>query len=157
MISIRRAEPEDCSAIMDVHSSAVRAIPNGYYAPEEIQALAIPRTAEAYKQSIGEKDFYVALDGEILGYGILNREKHEIEALFVSAEAKGKGVGSKLLKQLEEIARSLGLEMLSLNSSMNAVAFYQRAGFVAHEESKYRLHSGTEIRCVPMTKVLADR
>ena len=156
MIIIRRATEEDCSSIARLHTSAVRAIPAGYYAPEEIEAWAIPRKIESYQQFTRSKEFYVATEGEIIvGFGILNRETKEIEAVYASPEAKGQGVGLKLLQKLEEKGRELGLEALSLNASLNAVGFYQRAGYMAQPESKYRLLSGVEIRCVPMIKALA--
>jgi putative acetyltransferase len=157
MIIIRRATEEDCPSIARVHTSAVRAIPTGYYAPEEIEAWAIPRKIESYQQFIHSKEFYVATEGEIIvGFGILNRETKEIEAVYASPEAKGKGVGLKLLQKLEEQGRDLGLKALRLNASLNAVGFYQRAGYVGQEESKYRLLSGVEIRCVPMIKALVQ-
>jgi putative acetyltransferase len=156
MLIIRRAKEEDCPSIARVHTSAVRAIPISHYAPEEIEAWAIPRKIESYHQSIHDKEFYVATEGEIIvGFGVLNRETHEIEAVYVSPEAKGQGVGLKLLQKLEEKGRGLGLEALHLNASLNAVGFYQRAGYVAQEESKYRLPSGVEIRCVPMVKAFS--
>ena len=34
------------------------------------------------------------------------------------------------------------------------IPFYKRAGFVAQEESKYRLSNGVEIACVPMVKLM---
>jgi N-acetylglutamate synthase-like GNAT family acetyltransferase len=110
---------------------------------------------ESYEQSINDKEFYVAAEDEqIVGFGVLNRESQVIEAIFVRAEAKGLGVGLKLLQKLEERGRDLGLKALHLNASLNAVSFYKRAGFVAQEGAKYRLPTGIEIRCVPMVKEL---
>jgi N-acetylglutamate synthase-like GNAT family acetyltransferase len=155
MIIIRRAKEEDCPFIARVHTSAVRAIPIGYYAPEEIEAWAIPHKLESYQQFVHHKEFYVATEGEIIvGFGVLNRETRQIEAVYASPETKGQGVGLKLLQKLEEQGRDLGFEALHLNASLNATGFYQRAGYVALEESKYRLASGVEIRCVPMIKAL---
>lgn len=158
MLIIRKAKEEDCPSIVRVHASAVRAIPDNYYAPEEIEAWAAPRKIESYQQAVHNNEFYVATEGEIIvGFGVLNRETREIEAVYVSPEAKGRGVGLKLLHQLEEEGRSLGLEALRLNASLNAVGFYLRAGYVAQEESKYRLQSGVEVRCVPMVKALTPK
>jgi hypothetical protein len=63
-------------------------------------------------------------------------------------------MGLMILGQPEERARALGLEVVSLNASLNAVRFYKRAGYVAQEGSKYRLPSGVEIPCVPLVKRL---
>jgi GNAT superfamily N-acetyltransferase len=155
MIIIRRAKEDDCLTIARVHASAVRAIPISYYAPEEIEAWAIPHKLESYQQFVHNREFYVATKDEVIvGFGVLNPETRQIEAVYASPETRGQGVGLKLLQKLEEQGRGLGFEALHLNASLNAVGFYQRAGYLAQEESKYRLASGVEIRCVPMIKAL---
>ncbi len=90
----------------------------------------------------------------IVGFGVFNQESREIEAVYVSPDVMRRGVGLMILGLLETRARALGLEVLSLNASLNAVRFYKRAGYVAQDESKYRLVSGIEIPCVPMVKRL---
>jgi putative acetyltransferase len=155
VVIIRKADQADCSSIAHVHTAAVRAISTSLYTPEEIEAWARPRTPEDYTQSIRTKEFYVAVgEGTIVGFGVLNQESREIEAVYVSPNVGSRGVGRMILCRLEDRARGLGLDELSLNASLNAVRFYQDAGYVAQEESKYRLSSGVEIACVPMCKSL---
>lgn len=155
MFSIRKARPEDCSSIARVHSDAVRAIGPGYYSAEELESWQRPRPVADYEQSIQNKEFLVATSGElIVAFGVLNPEKREIEALYTSPTVRGTGVGLKLLEQLEQKAQGFGFTSLRLNASLNAVGFYERAGFVAQPESTYRLASGLEIRCIPMIKRL---
>jgi N-acetylglutamate synthase-like GNAT family acetyltransferase len=140
---------------MDVHSAAVEGIRTDFYTPEEIQAWAIPKKLESYEESIRGKEFFVAEeDGIILGFSVLNQESAVVEAVYVSPGAGRRGIGLELLKELEERARALGLRVLRLNASLNAVSFYKRAGYVAREESKYRLSNGVEIACVPMVKAM---
>ncbi|HJQ24761.1 MAG TPA: GNAT family N-acetyltransferase [Blastocatellia bacterium] len=154
MQTIRKATLEDCSAILRTHASAVRAIPAGLYTIEEIEAWAVPREIESYRQAIQDKEFYVADSGGVVGFGVLNRYAQLIEALYVTAEAKGQGIGARLLLRLEERGRELGMEAVGLNASLNAVGFYKKAGYVAQEGTTYRLATGLEIRCVPMSKAL---
>lgn len=154
MLIIRKAATEDGPSIAHVHSSAVRAISTSVYTREEIESWAIPRSSEDYEQSIRNKEFYVAVEGDlIVGFGVLNQETREIEAVYASPEVR-RGVGLMILGQLEERARALGLDAVSLNASLNAVGFYQRAGYLGQDKSKYRLASGVEIACVPMVKRL---
>src|SRR5687768_8850843 len=143
MLIIRKAEVEDCPSIAQVHTSAVRAISHSRYTPEEIEAWAVPRTPENYKQAVQSKEFYVAVENHVIvGFGVLNQESRVIEAVYVSPDVMRRGVGLMILGLLEEQARALNLEVLSLNASLNAVQFYLRAGYVAQKESKYRLTSG---------------
>ena len=86
---------------------------------------------------------------------MLNQSSAEVEAVYVSPLAGRRGIGLELLRKLEERANTLGLKILRLNASLNAVQFYEKAGFVAQERSKYRLLTGVEIACVPMVKMLS--
>jgi N-acetylglutamate synthase-like GNAT family acetyltransferase len=140
---------------MSVHADAVTGIRTALYTPEEIQAWAVPKKPESYEESIRSKEFFVVEDGGvIMAFGVLNQESAEVEAVYVSPRAGRRGIGLKVLEKLEERARALGLEELRLNASLNAVAFYKRAGYVAQAESKYRLSTGIEIACIPMVKAM---
>lgn len=155
MLKIRRARQEDCHSIGIVHAAAVSGIRTGVYTPEEIQAWAVPKKPESYEESIRIKEFFVAEDeGVIVGFGVLNQEVAEVEAVYVSPEAGRRGIGLELLRKLEERASDLGIRELRLNASLNAVPFYEKAGYVAQERSKYRLLTGVEIACIPMVKAL---
>lgn len=155
MTSIRKARPEDCRSIASVHSAAVKAIRTTLYTPEEIRAWAIPKDPAKYEESIRAKEFFVVEEGEVIvAFGILDPENAEVEAVYVSPKAERRGIGLEILEKLEEAARDLGLDLLHLNASLNAVPFYQKAGYVAQEASKYRLHSGVEIPCIPMVKTI---
>lgn len=155
MLKIRRARQEDCHSIGKVHSAAVKGIRTAQYTPEEIQAWAVPRDPASYEDSIRAKEFFVAEDGDaIVGFGVLNQLIAEVEAVYVDPEAGRRGIGLEVLLKLEERARALGLRVLRLNASLNAVPFYERAGYVAQEQSKYRLLTGVEIACVPMVKAV---
>jgi predicted protein tyrosine phosphatase/ribosomal protein S18 acetylase RimI-like enzyme len=157
MLNIRRARQEDCQSIGSVHAAAVRGIRTALYTPDEIQAWAVPRKPESYEESIRSKEFLVAEEGGVIvGFGVLNQESAEVEAVYVSPGAGRRGIGLAVLRKLEERARASGLGMLRLNASLNAVAFYERAGYVVQEASKYRLHTGVEIACVPMVKAMAS-
>ena len=138
-----------------VHTAAVGGICTSMYTPEELLAWAVPRTPESYEELIRSREFFVAeMDDVIVGFGVLNEKSAEVEAIYVSPVAGRRGIGLELLRALEERASSFGLEMLRLNASLNAVQFYEKAGYVAQERSKYRLLTGIEIACVPMVKLL---
>ena len=155
MVTVRRARQEDCRPITQVHVNAVKAIHSHHYAPNEIEAWAVPHPLESYEQAVVDKEFYVADDDDVIvGFGVLDQNNDLIEAVYVSPEANGQGLGLMLLRTLEARACALGIRMLRLNASLNAVEFYKRAGYVGHEEAKYRLATGVEIRCVPMLKEL---
>lgn len=94
-------------------------------------------------------------DGVMVGFGVLNQESAEVEAVYVSPQAGRRGIEQEILRKLEERARGLDLQVLRLNASLNAAPFYEKAGYVAQERSIYRLSTGVEIACIPMVKAMA--
>ncbi|MDQ3134397.1 MAG: GNAT family N-acetyltransferase [Acidobacteriota bacterium] len=157
MFVIRKAKPADNEAVECVHLRAIKEICASHYTPEEIEAWARPRKPNHYVESISNNEFYVAEEnGDVVGFGALNQERGEIEAVYILPEVARRGIGLKILRKLEERARELGVKSLRLNSSLNATAFYKSAGYKPQEESKHRLSSGVEIGCVLMTKEISS-
>src|SRR5260370_323422 len=110
MLNIRRARREDCQSIGSVHTAAVGGIRTALYTPEEIQAWAVPRKPESYEEFIRDKEFFVAETGDVIvGFGVLNPERAEVEAVYVSPGAGRRGIGLEVLRKLEERAGALGL------------------------------------------------
>jgi putative acetyltransferase len=158
MFTIRRARQEDKEAIWRVHGRAIRETCAGHYPPEVIEVWAGRLRSEKYGEAIDRYEFFVAEeDGVILGFGELGQEAGAVQGLYVSPDVKGRGVGRKLLSTLEERARAYGLKSLRLTSSLNAVPFYERAGFEAVEELTETISPGVERASVRMFKELNGR
>lgn len=155
MLVIRRASSADSDFIGRIHMRAIRESCVSHYTPEKIAAWGITREPEFYLDAIRNKEFYVAEDdGVIVGFGTFNKEGAEIEAVYVSPDVVRSGIGLQILRTLEERAINLGVKELHLEASLNAVGFYERAGYKREKEAKHRLQSGIQIRCVMMKKVL---
>lgn len=155
--SVRRARREDDEAIGRMHVASIRELCRAHYRSEEIEAWAAPRGVDFYVKAIERKEFYVAEDdGEIIGFGTLNVASEEVEAVYVHPSSTKRGVGLKLLRTLEARAREGGLKSLHLCASLNAVEFYERAGFERQYETSHRLANGIEIACVQMSKELRE-
>lgn len=158
MLTIRRARQEDKEAIWRVHGRAIRETCASHYSQEVIQIWADGLRPEKYGEAIESYEFFVAEeDGVVVGFGELGPAAGEIQGLYVSPDVKGRGVGWKLLCTLEERARAYGLESLRLTSSLNAVSFYERAGFEAVGELTKTLSPGVERGSVRMFKDLSRR
>ena len=155
MLNIRRARQEDREAIWRAHGSAIRAACASHYSKEVIEVWAGGLRPEKYAEAIDRYEFFVAEeDGRVVGFGELGPEAGAVQGLYVSPDAAGRGVGWRLLCTLEERARAHGLKSLRLTSSLNAVAFYERAGFKAVEELTETIGPGVERASVKMFKEL---
>jgi N-acetylglutamate synthase-like GNAT family acetyltransferase len=93
---------------------------------------------EAIGESICSGNCVVAeADGHLVGFGTLNVEKAEIDAVFARPDCLRSGVGGKLLVSLEQLARDAGIKTLGLSSSLNAVRFYEAGGYKQEQSTKY--------------------
>lgn len=158
MLIIRKARQEDKEAIWRVHGRAVRETCVSHYSQEVVQIWAGRLRPEKYGEAIDGNEFFVAEeDGVVVGFGELGPAAGEIQGLYVSPDVAGRGVGRKLLRTLEERARACGLESLRLTASLNAVSFYERAGFEAVGGLTDTLGPGVERGSVRMFKKLSRR
>lgn len=157
MLTIRRAREGDAEAVGRVHRSAIRESARAHYTDEQIEAWSGPRPAGHFGKVVGAKEFYVAEEGgEVIGFGSLNAEAGEVDAVYVAPAAAGRGVGMELLRTVEARARELGLKSLRVSASLNAVGFYERAGYVSRATGAHRLWNGVDLPCAHMSKELAD-
>jgi putative acetyltransferase len=75
-------------------------------------------------------------NGHLLGVGALVRrglDWAEIKSMYVSKEARGQGIGGRVLDFLEQQAAASGLRVLRLetgNKQPEALSLYRGAGFV---------------------------
>ena len=73
--------------------------------------------------------------GAIVGCGALRRNppEGEIKRMFVTAQARGLGVGAAILAALEAAARAEGITLVRLETGIHnlaALQLYNRAGYV---------------------------
>jgi len=116
-VVVRRARTSDIRTIRDI----VR--------PHAESRVLVSKDAVTYYEAV--QQFRVGeVDGRVVGFGALHvmwEDLAEIRTLAVSPEAKGRGVGSRLLEALVEDARELGVERLFCLTF--EVEFFSRHGF----------------------------
>ena len=74
----------------------------------------------------------VTSEGKILACGRLHlntSEEAQIRYMGVSEDLRRSGIGSKMIKKLEEKAINQGANQIMLNARENAVAFYKSLGY----------------------------
>ena len=83
-----------------------------------------------------EVTFWSAWEGdEVVGVGALRRlsvEHGEIKSMHTAETARGRGVGSALLRQIMATARAAGVKRLSLETGSWAYFFPARALYARH-------------------------
>ena len=136
---VRPATREDRDALPALHTAAVEAFgPDGYDADQVRKwAKADDRSPDDYDVDAPDEHFTVAVrEGEVAGFGHLVLDAGEIHAVYVHPDHASHGVGSALLAELEGYARGQGCTALALQSSLNAVGFYEQAGYERVDEGE---------------------
>ena len=95
-------------------------------------------------------------DGALAGFAVLDLASGEVDAVFVDPAHQGRGIALDMLRRLEVLAQERGVQRLFLSASLNAVAFYERAGFMRVRDGVYAHRSGIGIASVFMEKVLSS-
>lgn len=156
MPSRRPATQADLSTLWELRTRAVRAGCSGHYPAAVIDiwcAAPAPASLPLLIQTGGA--VVAEEEGQIVGYAVLNLETGELNAAFVEPSHQGRGIARQLLRQLESMARERGLARLFVSASLNAVPFYERAGFVSLREELYPHRCGVDLKSVFMEKQLA--
>ncbi|WP_020654368.1 GNAT family N-acetyltransferase [Massilia niastensis] len=151
MLLRRTATSADLVDLWDLRTRAVRATCAAHYPPDVIDTwcasaapTALPLLVQAGGALVAEED------GRVVGYAILNTGTGEVDAVFVEPTHQGRGIALDLLRRLEAMACARRLPRMFLSASLNAVPFYERAGFRSVREEVYPHRSGIGIRSVFM-------
>lgn len=128
--------PDDAE---EVSAMAFAIIPEVYpQFGEEINRMFCTRaqSPEAIRSSIlaGERYFFVISGGEKVGYVgySMNDSELHVDKLYLLPEARGKGLGRKVMETILDEAKAYGCPLVSLTVNVDnkgARRFYERLGF----------------------------
>jgi len=156
VLRIKRATPADADEAFEIRREAIRSQCIGAYSAEQMTLWTRGCASDGYSVLM-EKLFYIGwVNGEAVITGMLDLANNEIGALFVRSAFTGRGYGKAMLDHLEDVARQHAVAQVVLDSTLNAVSFYQACGYVGHEQAVYRSPAGLVLACVPMVKTLAQ-
>ena len=154
---IRRAIPNDATAIWAIHTRAIRETASSHYPPESVAAWSGRTTPETYVEPIEARVVLVAEDddGRIAGFAQLHPVEGVVEGCYVDPDFARAGVGRALMAALEDAARERGRSALLLHASQNAVPFYRALGWTPESGARHELAPGAWLDSVIMTKRIA--
>ena len=158
-INIRPATVQDSNAIANILITSVRTLGRLDYNNEQIEIIINLHHAESYREEIetGRIIMFVAeAETKIVGFGSISSDGRAIGDLYVLPNYTRQGIGTLLLKTLEQVALQKGVSKLWVMASLTARSLYSSCGF-QFEKDAALIDSETGIRvpCVDMTKVLA--
>ncbi|WP_373568204.1 GNAT family N-acetyltransferase [Marinimicrobium sp. ABcell2] len=153
---IREANASDYDAMDNVFRVSAKAFCSRSYACQVIASWAGEPWPDRFLKSkeSGDEQYVFTLEGKVVCFGSVNLGSHKLVSLFVSPEHSGKSIGQSMLEFLVARAESSGIPALKLDSSLNAVSFYERHGFTEIGRSMYRTKNGVEMESVQMEQKL---
>ena len=161
-IVYRSATIDDAGEMIAVHYASVHSIPSGHY-HDDILAAWSPSPDEHRRKWLADLvandstvcELATAASGRVIGFGIALPEQSKLQALYISPEYSGLGIGARLLFAVEARCKDFGADSLELNASYNAVNFYCSKGYASIRETTQPLTDGLEMGAVFMSKCLA--
>jgi len=130
-VIIRPASPKDNKQIGQLIYDTVRTINRKDYTQEQVEAWAPDvELFSVYEESYA---FVADFHGKIIGFGNLTSNGY-LHRLYVHKDFQGQGVGSLLLRAIEEKARELGLSKMTTEASLTAKPFFLSQGWDLMEE-----------------------
>jgi GNAT superfamily N-acetyltransferase len=158
--TVRPAVAADAVAIIDLHFAAVHRTASAFYSSEVLDSWSRQPDEARYQQIrevIAKGDELVLVaedDSRVVAFGSIVPRLRELRAVYVHPDAGRRGIGYQLLTALERVALERGAVELQMDASVNAEAFYRRAGYDVVERGTHRLRSGLQMACVKMSKRL---
>jgi GNAT superfamily N-acetyltransferase len=152
---IREALESDAERIWTLHTESIRHFCGSTYTQEQIDEWVGFLTVERYAAAMKSLEFVVGEEGgKVQGFCILNLQTGELHAIYLAPTASGRGLGRQLMNWAETMARDHGWKELVLQSTLNAVSFYEKCGFQIEGTTNQPLPSGMPRACVKMRKAL---
>jgi GNAT superfamily N-acetyltransferase len=144
MLTIRDAVPADLPELREVYRASSLSNEG-----DRANLLANPDALEypGIAAGGGRTRVAVAADGRIAGFAtsLVAGDAVELDDLFVDPGWMRQGVGRALVADAATIARRWGAGRIEVTANPHALAFYQRAGFVADHEVQTRFGPGSRM------------
>jgi RimJ/RimL family protein N-acetyltransferase len=143
-MQIIKAKPGQAQEISDLIKEVVNEVlaRTGDYDDFEIGEWLKRTTAEAIEEKMQSREIFVAVEGEKI-IGTIALENQRILGFYIKKELQGKGIGTEMLKFVENYAKENKFGKLDMTSTPIAVEFYKKRGY--EDLGKVRVKLGEAI------------
>ncbi len=164
MRTVRRANLTDADALGSVEVRAWQAVHRGRLADEWLDALDPGERAEAWREELrdpgADRELHVVIDaGAVVGFAALGRTRDrgttpttgELQALFLTPDAWGRGLATELLDEVVDRAEELDFVELTTwvpEANERARRFFAERGWVEDGERAVTEHDGQRVERV---------
>lgn len=130
-IKLRPFVADDIDAVVQLFRDTIHSVNAKDYTQEQIDAWA-PSYIDKERWGVKLLEHYTvvaACDGVICGFGDLHANGY-FDHLFVSKDCQGKGVATKIVKDIEAHAILTGVPTITVAVSITAKTFFLKQGYI---------------------------
>lgn len=128
---LRPLGEEDIPEMQELFRSTVLNVNVREYTEEEVEDWAsCGDDVGHWLELLSQNDYIGALDGQghIVGFSSMNKNGY-LHSMFVHKDWQGKGVASRLLSEVENMARQYGVTEITSEVSLTARPFFEKKGY----------------------------
>ena len=156
---IRAFRPDDDPLLCDIRRRAVLAVPPRFYGPAALQNWADEDRPGSHAAMIARGGSVLvaeATDRALLGMAAfaVRGASGTLFRLYIDPKAQRSGVGAALLHKAEGDMSARGATQVVLESSLAALAFYEKRGYVVTARTRLHYDDGTPFDVRAMEKTL---
>jgi putative acetyltransferase len=127
-VTIRPFRPGDDEALATLVGRCLREVNSRDYPAELIERMCRHFTPDRFRQlSIARRIYVAERDGQVVG--TVSRDGNKVYTMFVDPDRIGGGIGRRLMRHIEDLARDEGHEFMETGASITGHGFYQRIGY----------------------------
>ncbi len=125
-IAIREFRKDDAEDVCRLVAKTFGEFVAPEFGKHGIQKFLGENTPEKQVERSKTRDVYVALLGKRLAGMIEGNGHDKITRLFIGKKYHGKGIGKRLVMEIEKLYRKKGSKRIIVFSSIHAISFYKR-------------------------------
>ena len=139
-----KATPADYREMARLIARTVQVVSAQHYKPDVIDNLVKLYDAKTLQSYVRDKYVLVFKQGgKILGTGALCGS--EISMVYVDPKARGQGIGTIIMRELEHEAVENGVDELHLDASLGSLEFYDGLRYMRGEIGEHRKGLGETV------------
>ena len=125
---IRKLKKDDAKDVSNIIRRCLREVNSKDYPKKAITSLCNFFTPSLIIKNLKDRTIFVAVENsKIIGTASLKEDT--VFTVFVNPDIHGKGIGSKLMNKVEDLAKKKGYTTIKVPSGLTSVEFYKKRGY----------------------------
>jgi len=127
---IRQFRESDAREVSELIVHCLKEINAKYYTDDVIEKLIeVHSPEEIVKRSKNQLVLVADQYDDIIGTATVKFSSNYFGSVFVHPDFQGRGIGKRLMENLEDLIAQNGRNMVEIHASLNAVEFYEKIGY----------------------------